>query len=350
VALHGRVMRSRPVAAVLLATLLVIGACSNGDDDDVEAPRSTTTSTTERSETNAAPLELVDADAGGPGFPVLLAAHDHSVEVLREGQLTEVASIDVDAWLALDDGVGGVIVERRVEQGRSELLRVTPEGEQPIDTSGSGIFLHDVIAIDGTPHIVYTTLDEETQAEVKGYVVLQNLATGEARQLAPAFQPEYSVERVSSAVGVLVASAFADLTESFDFFTLDGEPVPDISNPTRDLPYASPPLLAHAVLSTDGSQIAYLEGPDWDGVRQREVGEWVVVIRNLQTGEERYRALVGGREIRITWMDFDGRWLVISRETADDELLPPVLIDTHAPRRVGQVMSAVIGNVTLGAG
>lgn len=102
--------------------------------------------------------------------------------------------------------------------------------------------------------------------------------------IAPAFAPEFSTERGSVGGDVIVATASADLTESIAFYSPAGDEIGDRFNPTTTLAYNMPPLLSHAVLSPDGSELAWLEGPDHNGVTQTVEGDWVLVVADSRSG------------------------------------------------------------------
>ncbi len=159
---------------------------------------------------------------------------------------------------------------------------------------------------------------------------------------------------------MIVTSATADLTESFEFFRPDGTGVKGRANPTDDLEYNQPPYMSDAVLSPDGDWLAYLEGPDTSFESpQKPVGSWVAVVLSQETGRERLRVKVANRDRCISWLDFDGRWLVMSRtEKARSEHgpfcgvpgtkpLPAIVLDTQSKPLELVELQEVIGVATI---
>ncbi len=227
------------------------------------------------------------------------------------------------------------------------------------------IRLHDVALIDGEHRILLTTYvgEENTaRADTWGYLYVQDIDSSNRRRVTIAYAPEFGIGRASYGGGVIVTSATADLTESFEFFRPDGTGVKGRPNPTDDLEYNQPPYMSDAVLSPDGQLLAYLEGPD-TGFKspQRQVGPWVVVVLDQKTGRERLRAQVAPNELCVARLDFDGRWLVVSRTTkardefgqrscyaTDAEPLPVRVLDSRAKRLELLELPNIVGVATIG--
>ena len=104
-----------------------------------------------------------------------------------------------------------------------------------------------------------------------------------------AFAPEYGVGSIDVVHGVAVVSAFADLTELVTFTDADGS---DISrpSPTDGLAYGEAPFVVDATFSPDGSQVAWIEGPEhYVGGESDEPtwhGEWRIRSFDAASGEE----------------------------------------------------------------
>lgn len=64
-------------------------------------------------------------------------------------------------------------------------------------------------------------------------------------------------------------------------------------------------------------------------------------------GKELLRLPLADLRRELTRLDFDGRWAVISSTAADGTPEPPVVIDTHADRPVGHILSSVVGTATI---
>jgi hypothetical protein len=183
--------------------------------------------------------------------------------------------------------------------------------------------------VGGVPTVVYGTCNEAAGEERKGEIVLFDLATKDKRTLADACAIEYGVARVSFGGGVFVASATSDLTEVFRFYDADGKVVKGRPNPTVDLAYNEPPFMSDAVLSPDGSELAYLEAPDISGVSgdpEKRSGRFNVVVVDQSSGEETARVALPDPTTQYRRLDFDGRWLVVS----EGDGAPVRVVDTDA--------------------
>ena len=104
-----------------------------------------------------------------------------------------------------------------------------------------------------------------------------------------AFAPEYGVDSIDVVDELAVVSAFADLTELVTYTDAEGTDI-ILPSPTDDLPYGGEPFVHLAVFSPDGSEVAWIEGPenypDESGVATW-FGDWRVRSIDLLTGEER---------------------------------------------------------------
>jgi len=142
--------------------------------------------------------------------------------------------------------------------------------------------------------------------------------------------PEFIVKRVGFGPDRIVTSAFADLTEVIEYRTTQGVPLNDQRSPTEDLGYNLPPLMIQGVLSPDGSRLAYIEGPDFDGEQGTRSGSWAVVIYDVGAGTEIDRYPMLSADEKAHWLDYDGRFVVVSAGDEDNFFPngPPVLIDT----------------------
>lgn len=141
-----------------------------------------------------------------------------------------------------------------------------------------------------------------------------------------AFAPEYGVGSIDVVNEVAMVSAYADLSELVSFTDAAGN---DISrpSPTDDLEYGAEPAVSHATFSPDGSEVAWIEGPEYypdaDAEEATWHGAWRVRSFDVVTGEERlnlafefpdgdpFNQLVNGLAHR-------GDQMVISRGLIDD--------------------------------
>lgn len=310
--------RARIVLAGLLGSLLVLSSCTSGE-----------------------------------GLPPLLLARDADVYRYEDGRLRKLGSVDGQTGLAVEGAKGDVCVQREFGQPlgvRSELVLIKENGDPPvtqIESSAPKTILYDAAVIDGRSQVFHATLNEKAETETRGELFV---ADGEERKITEAFGPEFAVERASYGGGVIVTSATCDLTECFNFYRPDGTELEDRPDPTDDVPYNAPPFMAQGVLSPGGSALAYLEGPDIDGAvdPEKRVGEWELVVQDQTDGEELVRLVVAPTDVEIVWLDFDGRWAVLSVETETGDPKPVLVVDTEADEPAPRELGDVVGIATIG--
>ena len=146
---------------------------------------------------------------------------------------------------------------------------------------------------------------------------------------------EHGVDAASRGGDRIAVSAGADLGEVFTFYDLQGNEIDEPNNPVAvGHRYNEPPWYQHVSLAPDGRTLAFVEGPDWDQDAQAIVGDWELVVVDLDSGDETARLALGDRgTMRVSFVDFDGTWAVISRteDTGDlrqDQPLPALAVDT----------------------
>lgn len=312
---------------LLVVVLLSFGLACGSDGADTAAPPP--------SDGACATSGLVARPPAGADRPALLVAEGAEVALVQGEDRRVLGRVDGRATLALAGAAGEVVVEvtGRGADEPGSLVRLGAGCVSPVDTpEADSVQLADV-SPDG--RVLYATFRSPIDDEPSGDLVLQSLADASRTVLGPASAPEYGVHRVSIGGDVAVVSADSDLTETFIYLDLQGGDVPGRANPTEGLAYNQPPRMAHAVLAPDGSRLAYLEGPDWDPARfdatgsdeEAVVGNWQLVVVEAATGDERLRVELGGKDIAVDWLDFDGRWAVAS-VSADGEARPAMLVDT----------------------
>ena len=302
---------------LLLALALIVAGCSGDDGSTVtaeDADEPTTTST------------VATLTERGGDVRILVASGD---QVLRwvDGTVELVAEAGGAVAVAYGDGRGAVVAE--VDGALVDLRSGAP---MPLGPGGPGrALLFDLVTIDGDAHALYGVRDD-SEGEAKGDVALLALTSGARRVLATGYAPEYHTFAGSIGGGMLAISSYSDLTESVTMYPLeDGTPEPAWS-PTIDLAYNAPPLVLDAILSPDGATIAWLSGPDIDGVApdQPPVGEWEVIVADL-SGTEQTRLplrLLDDGETAVR-LDYDGARLVVSIER-DETPQAPLLLDPAA--------------------
>lgn len=352
--------------AQLLLAVLVLGACA-GEDSTVEvgdtvaqttvatppATVATTVATTTGSATTApSPTMTAGSDGCVAGFdqlPPLVVAGDGNVTIYDSGESRSTPLDGVRLAYLVDTGTVVAEVADPTNPERTDLVVLDESGSTVLDTSERGATLFDVSPVDGEPTVFYGTLPGDNTDEVPGELFRRAFDEDAPTRLDVAFAPEYGVARTSQAAGVVVISAGADLTEQFTFVDLQGEPVEGIFNPTTEAPYNAPPYWAEAVLAPDGTEYAYLEGPDLDGVDGSDVliGDWQLVVVSTK-GVERVRLMMAPQSTSVWRLDFDGRFAVASLGPIDAKQPTSVLVvDTKASKPVPTPLCGLTGTATI---
>lgn len=287
------------IRRVLVAIALALGACGDDGDTDVATERSkpTTTSTT------AAPA----------GAPPIVVADESSISLVEGASVEHVGDVEGTIEVAFGDGSGSYAAE--VDGALVVLLDGPPA--MGVDPGPPGrVVLYDFLELDGRSHALYGVRDEHP--EPNGPILLHDITHAERTDLGSGFAIEHHTSSASLRNGVLATSATNDLTEVVEIRAVDGDPDVDRWTPTRDLEYNAPPFISDAVLSPDASTIAWLSGPDHDGVTgEEDVGSWEIVVAGLD-GHEQHRIPidVAGGAIPAR-LDYDGTRLLVSRRIGE---------------------------------
>jgi hypothetical protein len=271
-----------------------------------------------------------------------------------------LANLDDEVWLAFGDRDGVVVASTRVGTGpgsSSQGWIVESDTAREIVEEGSrGVLVYELTHVGGAPVVIYGPIREleDGYAPQSTPIVVARVDDSDRWELGNAFAPEWGVESASVAAGFVVFTASSDLTESVittrihDPLVLEGRFAPEP-------PYGMPPLVTSAVLHPDGSELAWIEGPDWDGATQMPGNApWQLVVADAETGVERFRRSVltsiegvlhvervgdvsiVGRYVHLEW---DGDTAIISRFEE-----PPMLVDTSdasAPLRAACDLTGV---------
>ncbi|HEX8099504.1 MAG TPA: hypothetical protein VF660_04780, partial [Actinomycetota bacterium] len=318
-------MTARRTAPIAVALVILTAACEGQTTipSQVESPsadpgHSVTPSAGEASSSPSERHLKLRRVAWVDGLRPVVVANGSNVSRYDQGHATLVGNVDGQAEVAFA-ARRRVVVQVDAPNGSSSDLFELKTGSttEPIEVgNASHAYLQDVAVIDGRHRILYTTFVGEgrtSMSEKWGFLYLQDLETGAKRRLALASAPEFGIERASYGSGVIVVSSQIDLTERFTFLSANGGRLRPRPNPTDELEYAQPPYMSNAVLSPDAREMAYLEGPDSSPDSGDLVGSWVAVVVDQKTGKERFHLKVSDQNLCVTWLDFDGRWLVISR-------------------------------------
>jgi hypothetical protein len=127
---------------------------------------------------------------------------------------------------------------------------------------------------------------------------------------------EHGVDAANRGGDRIAVSAGADLGEVFTFYDLAGNELDLPNNPvTVGHRYNEPPWYQHVSLAPDGRTLAFIEGPDWDSTTETTIGDWELVVVDLDSGDETARITLFERGTEtVTHLDFDGTWAVVSRD------------------------------------
>ena len=290
--------------------LLLVTSCSSGgtevatDDIPSDDRASSTTTTTEQE----------------PGTAPIIVADGKTIGRIVDGVIEPVGVLDGTVTVAYGDGHGTYAAE---VEGR---LVVLYGGEQRVvDSERPGrVVLYDLLWHEGAPHALYGVREDD--GEPSGPIVLHDLDTGQREELGRGYAPEWHTSTVSVRNGLVAVSSTADLTEVVEIRPVDGRADEDAWTPTKDLEYNAPPFVSSAVLAPDGETIAWLSGPDHDGMtNQPDVGSWEVVVADL-AGNERHRIALDVDDEVPSQLDYDGTRVLVSRRTGDAPA-SPLLID-----------------------
>ncbi len=300
----------RRVTSALATFLLIATGCTSESSDDPSPSTSP----------GEAPVVVEDIAplivANGPEISQYVDGEFETLHRLAEG----------DASLALSGpDAEGLIVQQRFDD-RSNIIRVV-DGRTETIAENAGLL--DSVSVEDAPTVVYATCDSPPDDEPQGDVVLFDITSKRKRTLTEACAPEYGVARASFGGGVFVVSATSDLTEVFTFYEPDGTPVEDRPSPTDDLPYNEPPFMSDAVLTADGSSLAYLEAPDVSGLSgdgEKRSGRFRAVVVDQDSGKETTRVELPEPATQYQRLDYDGRWLVLSQGHGE----PVRVVDTDS--------------------
>jgi hypothetical protein len=232
---------------------------------------------------------------------------------------------------------GTVWVEAPLDGGFSDVLRLAV-GSAPVGSVRGEVELSSIGSLGGRAAAVIVDHAHPQEVEEYGRVLVE-FANGEQVDVKIAGAPEYGVVSATLGAERLVEGAWADLTEAFQYYGLDGEPLDDWFDPTDSAPYAEPPLFQWPVAS--GTTLSWIEGPDFPGASNEPVGDWQLVLADTVTGDEKARVGLG-RAIgaQLLHADFDGRFWVGSFEPGG-----VIIVDTTAPQPAAIDARCVAGTV-----
>ncbi len=327
----------------VVALLVAATACSAGSSSTARSP-STRAGTTEvtGASTPVTPTSIVATTTvhdvvalpDATRFPAILTAGDGvGVRSVQPGA-THLLIKDPHVHLAYRLRDGSIVTQTGDAAASATsflaLARWYPGGKvvafrQYADAELVGVGFaqgHDVL-------LLVPTSKSETEP-----LTLYDVATGAVRTLGFGAGPDSSTSRASIGAKVVVQSESLDLGEGIGYTNLDGTPATGWPDLAKGLPYPSYDLTS-AVVSPDGSRIAYLDGPPANASGPDPSVPWQLVVVS-RTGIELVRvSLVPGEGVG-TYLDFDGRWALISRQSG-----AAMIIDTtNAHHRLEQIPGA----------
>jgi hypothetical protein len=225
-----------------------------------------------------------------------------------------VRALDGTVWAQVDTG-----------DETADVYRVAPGGEGVLSASGD-VVLAGADFISERPAAVIIDRQQPQGVEDYGAVIVE-YADGEQVNVKHAGGPEYGTLSVTIGAGRLLEGAWADLTEWFQYYGVDGTILEDWYSPTESATYAAPPLFQWPVAAANGSAVTlgWVEGPDWNAEVNALVGTWSLVFADATTGAEALRLDLGERGETLRYADFDGRVWVGSFDTGG-----VVVVDTTA--------------------
>ena len=269
------------------------------------APETTTLPSTTTVPTTSPPVTSQDSGrmvlAGQEG--ILVTEGDEIVERIDIGPV----------MLALDDQSGGYVVQ--IGMSASSILHLAdPNGDlEEIVAPGDNetLRLHDVVTIEGSRTVVYTSrLSGVAPEEAREDLRTLDLTTGEDRLVARVGGYESGASQVTYADGTFVVTMNAEGYTWFEAYTRDGAPVPFEGNPRTESESADDFLVWVGVgsLAPDGESFAFVEGSP------RSEAPFRLVVVDLPTGERLREAdvLDIAREDTVARLDWDGDTAVVS--------------------------------------
>lgn len=178
---------------------------------------------------------------------------------------------------------------------------------------------------------------EESQSDL----LVHDLQTGATTRAGWATGGDSGFGRVSLAADRLLLSGSADLGSSIEHRRLDGSPAPGPAL-TDGLPYPNN-AVSNAVIAPDGATIAYLSGPQ-GGTDDA----WTLRVVDARSGARILERKVVGSGDSCDYLDYDGRWAVISRTSADGRVRKTaIVVDTQSATPVARQVTAAVGVATL---
>lgn len=328
---------------LVIATAVAISSC--GGSHSTESPATSPLSTTTTSTTTTTSSTVTPAVPIAGDLPSLLVAHDGGIDLWT----TQVGSTPLltgrSVAAAVPDLQGGIVFQGPQDEfGRASAIEWLPtQGNEPVTVVDPDraliLTLVQVANVDAAPTIVYRKWVElpndcpDQDLECRWdhhyeYLVTRGLLGGAERNLGGigSFESDtlgFSLggDRVGFAVNRYEEGACAGwvllsavIEASSDGWIGEGSELDEAcaTGPTPWCPAGERcDGEARVAVSPDGTLIAYAFS-EW----RPETGEHlapIVVIHDPAAGAETLRVEVGGPGVQPTWIDFDGRFVLLGR-------------------------------------
>ncbi len=373
----------RRISALVFLVAVVGAACGGGDLDEVlavadpsttsvagtTAPPDTTSSTSTSApvgtSSSTTTTTTTTTTPPSPVGPALVVAHDDVVELVgRDGTTRTLvrATRPVEFALGLEDGTvftSEVVLDAEGVVERYAIVRHRPDGTSTEVLADGVVF--DVAVLDGRTVVLAGEIPPFESGIDTMPLLAVDVETLERRELGLDWlAPEWAITDIDAAGPLWALSANSDLTEVIELIDPgDFARVPGSFSPTDGLAYGQAPFVTLAELSPDRSQLAWVEGPEYDvGVDPAvPVGRWEVVVADTSTGAEVLRRPIGpddpavAIDVGVVSVEHLGDRVVLSLvswSTVPPSPLPVVVVDlVGSPgevRRAGFVgVATVVG-------
>ena len=168
---------------------------------------------------------------------------------------------------------GAVATQVGTGESRSIEYRIGPKsGGGPKGTIKKAV-LFDLLPTKQGPQILYGSIDTSSDTAVVNTISLFDIGSGESSVVTTVSTGAFSAFRASAGNGVVASSARTETGPNIASWAIDGKGAVERFSPTEANP-DSAQFFGPAVLSPDGKEIAWFEGPDPSkkGSSRKEIG------------------------------------------------------------------------------
>lgn len=295
------------VVAVIVGSGMVLSG-NGGNGLPVAGGETETTTPVSTTPTTIAPTSTVVPDDAGS---VVIASRD-GIVIVRDGEVVDRVDIG-PVMTAVDDPRGGYVVQigqsassiLHVEESATDITELIPAPE------GETLTLRDVVMIEGSPTVIYTSrLSGVAPEEAREDLRVFDLTTGDDRFVTQVGGYESGATQVSYGSGRFIVSMTAEGYTWFEAYDLFGASVPFDGNPRSEADSAEDFLVWVGVgaVAPDGETFAFVEGSP------RSEAPFRLVVVDLPSGERLHEAdvLDTARESNVMRLEWDGAMAVVS--------------------------------------